>query len=55
MWRNIAGFKPVFLDSSEIYISSSEAKFKVPGWGAKVDSGIGLPVVNVLESTLKWT
>jgi hypothetical protein len=49
----------------------SEAKSKVPDWGDKVDSGIGikvdsgigikvdsgiaLPMVNVLESTLEWT
>jgi hypothetical protein len=41
---------------------SSEAKSKVPDWGIqsalhsiKVDSGTGLPMVNVLESTLEWT
>jgi hypothetical protein len=33
----------------------SEAKSKVPDWGDKVDSGIGFPMVNVLESTLEWT
>ncbi len=41
----------------------SEAKSKVPDWGVKstlayrvkVDCGIGLPMVNVLESTLEWT
>jgi hypothetical protein len=40
-----------------------EAKSKVHGWGiksnlasrVKVDSGIGLSIVNVLESTLEWT
>ncbi len=45
-------------------VESSEAKSKVPDWGVKstlaysrfrVDSGIGLPKVNVLESTLEWT
>jgi hypothetical protein len=30
-----------------------EAIFKVPDWGIKVDSGIGLPMVNVLESALE--
>ncbi len=42
---------------------SPEAKSKDPDWGmksqlwrrVKVDSGIGLPIVNVLESTLEWT
>ncbi len=33
---------------------STEAKSEIPGWG-KVDSGIGLPMVNVLESTQEWT
>ncbi len=43
----------------------SEAKSKVPDWGIKstlwhrvkdkVDSGIGLAMVNVLESNLEWT
>jgi hypothetical protein len=41
-----------------------EAKSKVPDWGIKstlaycrveVDSGIGLPMVNMLESTLEGT
>jgi hypothetical protein len=40
-----------------------EAKSKVTDWGIKstrvhrveVDSGIGLPIVNVLESILEWT
>jgi hypothetical protein len=45
-------------------VESSEGKSKVPDWGVKstpaysrfrVDSGIGLPKVNVLESTLEWT
>jgi hypothetical protein len=31
-----------------------EATSKVP-LGDKVDAGIGLPMVNVLESTLEWT
>ncbi len=37
---------------------SNEAKSEVPGWGIggdKVNSGIGLPMVNVLESTLELT
>jgi hypothetical protein len=42
----------------------SEAKFKVADWGIKSNSGtwlrstlhgIGLPMVNVLDSTLEWT
>jgi hypothetical protein len=32
-----------------------EAKSKVSDWGAIVDSGIGLPMVNVFVSTLEWT
>jgi hypothetical protein len=33
----------------------SEAKSKGPDYGDKVDSGIELPMVIVLESTLEWT
>ncbi len=33
---------------------SAEAKSKVTDWGDKVDSGIGLPMINELESTLGW-
>jgi hypothetical protein len=32
-----------------------EAKSKFSDWGDKVDSGIELSMVNVLESTLEWT
>ncbi len=46
-----------------LYTLFPEAKSKVPDWGDKVElwhrvkvaSGIGLPMVNVLESTLEWT
>jgi hypothetical protein len=33
----------------------SEAKSKALDWGDKVDSGIGLSMVNVLEPTVEWT
>jgi hypothetical protein len=43
--------------------SATKDKSKVPKWGikstlayrVKVNSGIGLPMVKVLESTLEWT
>jgi hypothetical protein len=54
---SICGTVPV----SSLQVNTSccpEAKFKVPGWGENVDSGIGLtrrvwhrvPMVNALES-----
>ncbi len=44
---------PQILSNADMFKAiDPEAKSKVPDWGDKVDSGIGSPMVNVLETSL---